>query len=736
MRLSVKHKLAQMAIGTLVIGLTATVNIEHPGFVEPLIERLDQLLYDARLNLTLQRQPTPFPIVIAAIDEKSLQQEGRWPWPRTKVAQLIQALRAQGATVTALDIVFAEPELGPLSQLLEQLPKTQLNDVSFVHKLQRLAGKTPDEQLAEALHSQDTVLGYVLHQDAHFHVGQLPKPDRVLAHSESLNLSLPSLLGYTANIPQLQEAAGIAGFITTFPDDDGVIRRTPLLLRFQDNLYASLALQAVKQYLLIDDFTLALFSHNQQQRLEALVLGKLKIHTDPVGQILIPYQGTAQTFPHLSATDIMHGKTPSGALQNALVFVGVTAQGLTDIRVTPVSPVFPGVEVHANVAAGIVNGSIPYQPAWAALAELLLIVGAGGILMLALPFCNAIAAIILVLSCLAALIGLDISLWKHQLALSITMPLLLIILQLANHLIYNLIFTSRHLSSLRRMFGQYVPAAHIEKMSEDPAAYSLEGEAREMTVLFADIRNFTTISEGLTPTDLKRFLNNYLTPLTAIIFNHSGTIDKYVGDMIMAFWGAPLSDKAHAEHGISAALAMQQTILELNQRFASQNLPKIAIGIGLNTGTMNVGDMGSEYRRAYTVLGDAVNLGSRLESLTKHYGVKILVGETTYQQQTAFLCQHIDRVKVKGKHEAIDIYEPLCYQQEASPILLQEIAEHQQALQAYFQQNWQQALALFQQLQQRYPERKLYPLFIERIQSFSDQPLNPDWDGAYVFHEK
>jgi adenylate cyclase len=305
------------------------------------------------------------------------------------------------------------------------------------------------------------------------------------------------------------------------------------------------------------------------------------------------------------------------------------------------------------------------------------------------------------------------------------------------NMIYGYLFESRRREQLKQIFGQYVPPGHIDNMLKTQGReYGLQGEEREMTVLFADIRNFTTISEPMKVTELKIMLNDFFTPMTQVVFDNKGTIDKYVGDMIMAFWGAPLRDADHAHNAINAALAMQEQVARLKPVFAERNWPEVNIGIGLNSGVMNVGDMGSKFRRNYTILGDAVNLGSRLESLTKFYGVKIMVSEQTCTNQNDFVFRQLDRVQVKGKKIGINIYEVVCRKVDLNDALQAELVLHEQALQFYFNQQWDKANELFKRLSTDYPDSVLYRLYLERIAEFQQTPPEFNWDGVYRHTKK
>jgi adenylate cyclase len=290
---------------------------------------------------------------------------------------------------------------------------------------------------------------------------------------------------------------------------------------------------------------------------------------------------------------------------------------------------------------------------------------------------------------------------------------------------------------LKAVFGQYVPPEIVDEMSRNPdEVFSVEGESRELSVLFCDIRGFTTISESLAADELKQLLNHYFTPMTRIIFEKRGTIDKYVGDMIMAFWGAPVHDSGHRQHAVEAALAMLDKLEELRLEFSERNWPALDIGIGINTGMMNVGDMGSEYRRAYTVIGDAVNLGSRLEGLTKYYGVRLIVSETTAAGLDGIVLRCLDRVKVKGKQEPVTIYEPVGDAGRVSPALMQEVGESNQAMQYYFAGNWEMARSAFQALRDAVPKRKLYGLYLARIAALQSQGVAEGWDGVFEHTSK
>jgi adenylate cyclase len=431
-------------------------------------------------------------------------------------------------------------------------------------------------------------------------------------------------------------------------------------------------------------------------------------------------------------TDVLQKKVDLTQLEGAIVLVGTSAIGLADLRTTPVGNQYPGVEVHANIIRSLLSGKFPYRPEWEAGLTLSILVFLGGLLSIWLPKLGPVAAIFLSVLTLAIIVGGNFYLWHvYRLDLPVASTCLLILVLTLLNLAYGYLRENASKRLLKGMFNQYVPQAHIDRMLEDPEAYQFAGDSKELTVLFADIRSFTTISEHLSAADLKAMLNQYFTPITKIIFDHEGTIDKYVGDMVMAFWGAPLDDKQHAHNGILSAIEMQKATLKLSKAFMARGLPEIKIGIGLNTGIMNVGDMGSSYRRAYTVLGDAVNLGSRLESITKFYGAEILVGERTAQLCPEIAFSFIDRIQVKGKDEPTAVYKPLGLKSEITQQTQEELSDFTQAYTYYLKQSWGLAIDLFKKLQVDYPGSTIYQIYLDRIENVKQQPVSQKWDGVF-----
>jgi adenylate cyclase len=457
---------------------------------------------------------------------------------------------------------------------------------------------------------------------------------------------------------------------------------------------------------------------------------------DENAMTLIPYFGSQGTFPYLSASDILHDRIKPDALSGAIVLVGTTSSGLMDQRATPMAAIYPGVEVNANMIAGILEQQIKKKPAYAQGADLLIVLLTGLLLSLLLPFLTPLKSTLVSLSTLLCAIGINMLAWKNNLVLPLAPAAIMIPLIFVLNMSYGFFIETKAKRKITGLFGQYVPRDLVAQISRNPEKFTMEGESRELTVLFADVRNFTTISESLSPKELSKMMNEYMSLMTSIIHSHSGTIDKYIGDEIMAFWGAPLQDAFHARNGILAALAMQQALALQRPQFIGRGWPPIHIGVGLNTGIMRVGNMGSEFRIAYTVLGDAVNLGSRIEGITKEYGAGIIVGEGTRHAVSDIIFRELDLVRVKGKNQPVAIYEPLGLQGRLDKVSLDEISLFEKFLKNYRAMEWDSAEQILSGLQELSPGSLLYKLYFERIAHFRTNSPGPAWDGVFEFKTK
>lgn len=714
-----------------------------------IVTRFNNLLYDARFTVLTPQREAQVPIVIVDLDEASIQQEGRWPWDRKKVAHLITELQANDVGLIGLDIIFSEPSRNAVEQILQE---TELPaEVKIALEAQQ-ANFDSDLALAKAL-GANTVPGYFF-QNGTSSAGQLPFPFYQLSKQQQTNNRLLRMNSYTGSLPVIANRAVGQGFVVAVPDLDGVVRRVPLVIRHENEVYGSLSLIMAQLALGAPWLKMNLVNNGNEWVATGINIGNsVTVPLSADGSLLVPFKGYARSFPTISATRVLQGKLTAEEqqlLQGAIVLVGTSALGLADLRTIPLQTSYPGVEVHANVLDAILQASLGaatfYQyPDWAPAASLLLLLVIGVLLAFLLPGRSPQVMLAMALLSGLGVVGLNAWFWQQMhLALPLFMQLLLVLLLSSFNLAVGFFETNRNKREIQNLFGAYVPPAHVEQILANPEAATMEGEQRNMTVLFADVIGFTALSEALSTAELKQLLNRYLTTVTHIIFEYQGTIDKYVGDMVMAFWNAPLHDANHAQNGVLTALAMQDKVNELKAEFIKDGLPSIAVGIGLNTGLMNVGDMGSSYRRAYTVLGDAVNLGSRLEGLTRFYGAEILVSDETRKHCPDVLFRRLDRIQVKGKNEPVDVFEPLCRKSQASEKLQTHIACFEEALNAYQAQNFAQAKALLEKLivedelleNKRQSRALLYQRYLERIAEFEITPPPADWNAVFVHISK
>jgi adenylate cyclase len=697
------------------------------------LNKLEAIAYDTRLKFTLPPKQDDPQVVIVDIDEASLAKEGRWPWPRDKLARLTRQLfdRYQARAV-GFDVLFAEADRSSGIDVLDTLAQGDLKaDKLFA---EALAARRPeldfDAQFADALRGKPVVLGFGFTDQAQ-EKGTLPPPLFVSQDLGHGKIKILAEIGYAANFAPLEEAAAGSGHFDPVFDADRVVRRVPMVKLYRGGYYPALSL-ALSRVVLEAKAVKPRFGPDND--LEAFDVGGLVIPVAEDGTALIPFRGPEKTFKYRSATEVLAG-TAKVDFAGAVVLVGTTAKGLQDLRATPLAPDFPGVEIHANLISGMLNGDFKSVPPNADAVEALIMVVTGLILVFVIPFRRPLVNVLGVALIIAAVVGSNLWLWtRHDEAIPVAATLTMLVVLFGWNMLAGFMREERKIRRVSEMFGEYVPPQRVAQMVESGERYSMAGESRELTVLFCDVREFTALSENLTPQDLSSMMNAYLTPMTSLIHTYRGTVDKYIGDSIMAFWGAPVPNENHARDGVDAALAMQERIPALTREFTSRGWPALAIGIGINSGTMNVGDMGSEFRKAYTVLGDAVNLASRFEGLTKEYGVPVIIGEDTRRVIPEMICRELDRVRVKGRAHAVTIYQPLG--RTLGNDLGDELGEWDAALAEYRGHKFAEAEASFAALASAHAAQKLYALYRARCVAFRNQPPAPDWDGTTTFVAK
>ena len=760
-RVQLKKSVPRIALGLL---LTLVFSAQLLGvFNLGLINRLDNIIYDNRLQATMPGGIDER-IVILDVDEKSLANPelGRWPWSRDRMALIMDRLFNQyQIRLLGFDVIWAEPDKSSGFENVQNLVRRIApNDASLNQAFKKIAPELDfDTRFAKSLDNRSVVLGYYFNsnEDAR-KVGVLPEPVFFKEDLQNREQDFALRKGYGANLEKLVNAAPFAGHFNPTVDVDGVIRRLPLLAKYGDDYYESLALAMYRLYLGMQDpqylgngvlperipgmqlVPLSLESaKNAILPIEGIALGKGVVPVALGTNVLVPYRGPKQSFRYVSLSDVYDSTVPLESLRDKIVLIGTTAPGLADLRTTSVGGLYPGVEVHANLLAGLLDlegGVMKSEPPWMLAAQLLLLIFTGLLLSILLANLTALTGLaVTVLSFLGVVLS-NWWIWSSGFAMPMASLLILIVLIYVFNVAYGYFVESRQQRQMAGLFGQYVPPELVEKMAENPLKYNMASKKARLTVLFADIVGFTSISEKLTPSELSEFVNGYLTEMSFVIRQSGGTLDKYIGDAIMAFWGAPLEDLDHPNHAVGAALAMQAKLEELKETYRQRNWPSISVGLGLSTGDMTVGDMGSNVRKAYTVMGDAVNLGSRLEGITRQYGVGIIVSEVTRAETTGIAYRDIDRVRVKGKDVPITIYQPMGYENALSAQEKERILQWNEFIELYRKQAWDHAQACLETLMQAEPNCFLYEVYAERINAMRANPPGADWDGVTKYDSK
>lgn len=736
------------------------------------ITQLENIVYDTRLRLTMPATVDDR-IVILDIDERSLDPRalGRWPWGRDKIVAILQKLFDKyGVLLVGFDVVFAEPDESSGLPVLERLAKTRLKDIGpFQSALKDLRPELDyDALFANFLRGRPVVLGYYFNSDENaVESGALPEPVLPPGTFGNRKIRFGIWKGYGANLPELQASAVTAGHFNPQTDDDGVSRRVPMLVEYKGKYYEAFSLSLVRLYLGMQEAarsgtkTVVLpkvvpgiaperFGSKNYTGLEWLEVGSRRIPVDDEVTTLVPYRGPRGSFPYISLADIWADRVPAEKLKGKIALIGASAPGLFDLRSTPVGigdassgpeklgNVYPGVEIHANLIAGMLDGKLKHKPPYMLGAEVLLLVVGGVVLTLLIPLLAPLWATAATVTGMALITLLDLGMWSYA---GLVLPLAASVLMTGTlytvNMAYGYFVETRSKRQFTELFGQYVPPELVGIMAENPEQYTMAPKSTDLTILFSDVRGFTSISEALSPEHLREYINEYLTDMSNIIRGkYRGTLDKYIGDAIMAFWNAPVEDKDHPRNGVLAALEMLRECDALNEKFTAQGWPTLKIGIGVNSGNVRVGDMGSKQRKAYTAMGDAVNVASRLEGRTKYYGVGILVGEATRTLVKDVVFKEIDKIKVKGKDEAVTIYEPMGLEAEIEKKLMDELKLWHQTIRFYRSRQWDQVEVNLLNLQRMNPGCMLYGLYAQRVAENRRAALPEQWDGVTVFDEK
>jgi adenylate cyclase len=758
---------------------------ERPTPIFEFIQRLELATLDVRFQYRPQRFAHPDSrIVVIDIDQRAQEVLGRWPFSRTNFAQMLDILHAGGAKVAAFDITFSKPDqsAAPVRALLSELETRKKRgedvDPKVLGEVQRLAATfDADKQFAAAIHRFGPVIlgNYFLFTvadlrgveaatlDAYANqIAFFAYPPAVALNPKTQQQEKLHMLdafatadlvpqGAEANLDQLTSALygdySWTGFFNMPPDSDGIIRRTTLVLPYgrsknpnEWDIYPSLDVMAARAFLgpPAQDTSLV---YGPQGIVEIRFGKALLLHPDGRGQMMINYQGPANTFAHYSIVDVLQNKFTPGAFQGKIVLIGATATGIGDLRGTPYGGTdYPGVEIHANVIDNILNQRFLKYGFHQALVDVLLILFFGvpvGIWMaLVQPRWMWFGVGLLI-----PLVAVDYGAFLHGWWLNFTVPAMTLTGNVLLVSLYRALFEEKEKRKVRSAFGQYLSPEVIRRLLVNPRL--VDPKKTDITVMFSDIRGFTTISEKLDAQELALFLNQYLSDMTRIVFKNNGTLDKYIGDAVMAFWGAPFEEEGHAARACNAALEMMKRVRELQKQWETQGKPSLEIGIGLNTGVASVGNMGSALRYGYTALGDAVNLSSRLEGLNKDYGTHIIANETTYQaaKDQGFVFRELDLMRVKGKLQPVTIYQLMGRQADfanggSAENLRLQLEMFARARELYRTRQWQAAQSTFQELLDKWPNDGPARVYLERCREYAADAPPPEWDGVFVMTHK
>jgi adenylate cyclase len=690
------------------------------------LRSLDARLIDWMFNLRGGKE-TVGDCVIIDVDDKSLAELGQWPWPRTVIADLLRKVSADEPRAIGMDMVFAEPD--------------RLSPRRFAAELESVTGhriELPDnaldndvvlgDALAEGL---PVVLGYlfVLERDQVEPPDQVPFPDCNInwvppdARAPLLRAWRPLL-----NVPAIEDGATTEAFWNAWVEGDAVVRQVPLFIEYGDMPYPGLALEMYRMGTGAKTYDLVCGSGGML----GVKVGDTFIPTTPDGMATLNWRGRRGAFPYISVCDVLAGRVSAGRFKDKYVFIGSSAGGLHDLRSSPMGSLIPGVEFHATLVDNILQGDLFHrdQVRESGIVTFGLIVG-GIALAAVLTYCPAL---------LGVLFGILVLLWSvaanyyifflRNVYVGVAFPLMSIVLIIVVVMSVNYLMEDRKKAYIRHAFGHYVSGRVVDRLMRDPQSLTLSGEEREMSIMFSDIRGFTGLSEQFDAAGLASFLNEYLTEMTDILLAEDGTLDKFIGDAVMAFWNAPSDQEDHAARAIGCALRMQARLAELRKGWEERGLPPVKIGIGIATGPASVGNMGSRDRFNYTVMGDTVNLSSRLEGLTKNYGVGILVSEpalnaASWQEHS----RYVDQVRVKGRSEPVRIFEPLTRPQGAEEA---DLWHH--VIGAYLAGQFDRARQSLSKLRIDYPD-PLYDVYHERLLEFETHPPE-NWDGVYTHTTK
>ncbi|MCP4107266.1 MAG: CHASE2 domain-containing protein [Desulfobacteraceae bacterium] len=718
----------------------------------PFLEMVELKTIDLRFK-SRGSIPVSEDIVLAVVDEKSIGKEGKWAWPRSKLAKLVTKLSEAGARVIAFDITFAEPDendkwmvqtVESIKDEIKDLGIWEINIDTYLDDLKLKAAN--DKLLAEAIKNSNAkvVAGYFFHMDYEGPSYMEEKDIRLNENNISGSMyqiaSVRNSMGLfeatapQANISIISDVSDYSGFFNMTPDTDGVARRVPAVINFNDTMYAPMSLVTASAFL-----ESPLSINADEHGVISLKLGDLPIPTDENGRIMVNYRGDEKSYPHVSVTDILNGYISNDVLKDKIVIVGVTSIGVYDLRVTPFSEVFPGVEIHANIVDNILSNDFLHQPfglydLFAVLAIIAAVVCLGFVLLRTGIIFGAMAGF----SMFTGYIMLCQHMFsKNGIVLNLVYPLSTIVFIYVCVTSYKYIAESKQKKFIKNTFATYLAPSVVEYLIKSPEKLVLGGEERIITAFFSDVQGFTSISEKLAPKELVELLNEFLTEMTDIILKYEGTVDKFEGDAIIAFFGAPNDLDNQAEAACMACIDMQKRLAELREKWIALKKPALKMRIGLCTGAAIIGNMGSKSRMDYTMMGDTVNTAARLEGVNKVYGTYVMVSETTFSATFGRIAaRELDSINVVGKKEPVKIYELLGYSHEVDDDVKNMTDQYVIGLYAYKAQDWDKAIKFFKKALDIAPDDGPSKTMLQRCDEFKLNPPGKGWDGSFSMKSK
>ncbi len=724
----------------------------------PFLEFMELKTLDLRF---VSREPiaTSSKIVLAVVDEKSLADPrlGNWVWPRTVIAELITKLSEKGARVIAFDIGFFEPDksskqvIETIDEIKSELQRYDIKHseiTAFTDSLKQKADN--DSRLVHAIKNSRSkiVLGYFFHTEAEIpkHVKaedieqyeqdiRSSRYDIVRSQAEGLvdTVMLKEASAPQPNIRVISDAADCSGFFNMFPDEDGVVRWIPGVIRFKGGLYVPLSMEMAGAYL-----NAPLSVRLDENGIRSVRIGSKTVAVNEFGLLMINYRGEEKTFPHIPIADILYGDLPEDTFQDKIVIVGATAVGIYDMRVTPLGATFPGLEIHANIADSILSEDFLYRPAWVTGFDLAAMLIAGFLLRIFIPRTRAAsgaaaAAALFVSHILTAQYLFS----RERVIVSILYPLCVIVLLYVAIIAYRYFTESKQKHFIKNAFSAYLAPSVVEYLIDNPEKLVLGGHERIITAFFSDVQGFTSISEKLGPEEVVGLLNEFLTEMTNIILDHKGTVDKFEGDAIVAFFGAPNDLDDQAQAACTAAIDMQKRLVQLREQWRKNNKPELKMRIGMFTGLAVVGNMGSRQRMDYTMMGDTVNTAARLEGVNKFYGTYTLIGERTRNEAgNKVVTREIDLITVVGKKEPVRIYELMGYARNMAPKTLEVTEKYAEGLNAYRNKDWYRAEHLFKTVLECSPDDGPSRTLLTRCAHFRTNAPHESWNGSFMMETK